>query len=197
MKLFGFADGEAGASGDPAVDGPKAEALSAALAVSTAVPWALGALLYNGVHCTYGRDKARAAARQATERRLRRASGVGVGGGVVSSGAAGGGPDAASRSGSNGTGGSLRSPPPPLPRSSSIDGRPGDCATGGARLLLREGPRASGAGRRSREASGRREAAAAAAEVEAAEVEVGDDFSEQKAFPLSDPVFILVFEIQM
>jgi hypothetical protein len=33
--------------------------------------------------------------------------------------------------------------------------------------------------------------------VEAAEVEVGDDFSEQKAFPLSDPVFHLVFEIQM
>ena len=146
MKLFGFADGEAGASGDPAVDGPKAEALSAALAVSTAVPWALCALLYNGVHCTYGRDKARAAARQATERRLRRASGVGVGGGVVSSGAAGGGPDAASRSGSNGTGGSLRSPPPPLPRSGSIDGRPGDCATGGGAAALARGAAGVGGG---------------------------------------------------
>ena len=146
MKLFGFADGEAGASGDPAVDGPKAEALSAALAVSTAVPWALCALLYNGVHCTYGRDKARAAARQATERRLRRASGVGVGGGVVSSGAAGGGPDAASRSGSNGTGGSLRSPPPPLPRSGSIDGRPGDCATGGGAAALARGAAGGGGG---------------------------------------------------
>lgn len=123
MKLFGFSDGDAGASGDPRQDGPKAEALSAALAASTAVPWAACALLYNGVHCTYARDKARVAARAAAERRSRSSSTVG-GGGVVGVG----GVDIISSSNNNS---SLRSPPPPpqmLQRSGSIDGRPGDRA---------------------------------------------------------------------
>jgi len=140
MKLFGFSDGEAGASGDPRQDGPKAEALSAALAVSTAVPWAVCALLYNGVHCTYARDKARVVAQQAAERRPRRASSVG-GSGVVSVVVARGGggttPSSSPSSSSspiaalprNGAS-SQRSPAPPQ-RSGSIDGRPGDCATGG------------------------------------------------------------------
>ena len=49
-------------------------------------------------------------------------------------------------SGSNGTGGSLRSPPPPLPRSGSIDGRPGDCATGGGAAALARGAAGVGGG---------------------------------------------------
>ena len=60
-KWFGF-DGTATASGDPALDGPKAEALSRALLLMTAIPWTACAVAYSAVHATYPRDKRRALA---------------------------------------------------------------------------------------------------------------------------------------
>lgn len=56
MKLFGFSD-EAAATGDPAIDLPKADALSQALLLMTAIPWAACVLTYTGAHWTYPRDK--------------------------------------------------------------------------------------------------------------------------------------------
>ena len=56
MKLFGFSD-EAAATGDPAIDLPKAEALSRALLLMTVIPWAACVLTYSGAHWTYPRDK--------------------------------------------------------------------------------------------------------------------------------------------
>jgi MFS family permease len=87
-KWFGF-DGTATASGNPALDGPKAEALSRALTLMTALPWAACAALYTLVHWSYPRDKRAALAATA---RLSSPGGYlpsGDGGRVVAGGAAG------------------------------------------------------------------------------------------------------------
>jgi len=56
MRVFGF-DSHAAPTGDPAIDLPKAEALSRALLLTTALPWAACALAYTGAHFTYPADK--------------------------------------------------------------------------------------------------------------------------------------------
>jgi MFS family permease len=66
-RWFGF-DGTATASGDPALDGPKAEALSRALLLMTVIPWTACAVVYSAVHATYPRDKRRALAATAAAR---------------------------------------------------------------------------------------------------------------------------------
>ena len=63
-RWFGF-DGTATASGDPALDGPKAEALSRALLLMTIIPWTACAVVYSFVHVSYPRDKQRALAASA------------------------------------------------------------------------------------------------------------------------------------
>ena len=72
--------GTATATGDPALDLPKAEALSRALLLMTTIPWTLCALVYSAVHWTYPRDAARVRAVAAAAAAAPEAQPLGAGG---------------------------------------------------------------------------------------------------------------------